>query len=155
MPGWISITLQIFQGLLTPVIGAVAVYIAWQQWQTNKQKSVLDRYDRRVYRYVVGFLTLVLRDFKVEAKDIVQFRSQTAEADFLFGPEILDYLDEVVKQALSLRLATLEYRDYTQIRPPGYDQKKVVAAMHEREVWFSEQHHIAKRKFKKYLDVSR
>jgi hypothetical protein len=28
--------IQLFQGLLTPVIAGIAVYIAWQQWQTNK-----------------------------------------------------------------------------------------------------------------------
>jgi hypothetical protein len=28
----------LFNALLTPLIAVVAVYIAWQQWQTNKQK---------------------------------------------------------------------------------------------------------------------
>lgn len=27
--------IQLFQGLLTPVIAGIAVYIAWQQWQAN------------------------------------------------------------------------------------------------------------------------
>ena len=43
--------IKIFSGLLTPVIAIVAVYIAWQQWQTNRQKLILDRYDRRLRIY--------------------------------------------------------------------------------------------------------
>ena len=41
--------------MLTPIIAVVATYIAWQQWNTNKQKLILDRYDRRlkVYEEVV------------------------------------------------------------------------------------------------------
>jgi hypothetical protein len=38
--------LRISQGLLTPVIGAIATYIAWQQWRTNQNKLKLDRYER-------------------------------------------------------------------------------------------------------------
>lgn len=153
MPLW----LQILQGLMTPVIAGIAVYIAWQQWKANERKLVLDRYDRRlrVYQRVVEFLGLVLRDFKPEPHEVIKFRGDTAEADFLFGPDISAYLDEVVKQALSSWQVHTEYRDYTQTPPPGYDHKKVVDEMHERSVWFTQQHEIAKAKFKKYLDISK
>lgn len=153
----VSFALQILQSLLTPVIAGIAVYIAWQQWQANKLKLALDRYDRRlrVYQHVVGFLSLVLRDFKPEVHDVIKFRVETSEADFLFGPDIPAYIEEVAKQALSSRIVHMEYRDYTQVPPPGYDHKKIVDEMHERSVWFAEQHEIAKEKFRKYLDISK
>lgn len=89
--------IQLFQGLLTPTIASPALYIAHQQWQTNKLKCGLDRYDRRlrVYQHLLGFIGWVLRDFKVEPSDVVKSRVDTSEAEFLFGPEIPAYLDRL------------------------------------------------------------
>ena len=141
---------QILQALLTPVIGIAVVYIAWQQWQANTRKLKLEMYDRRrrIYDEVVAFLGLVLRDFKPDIPDVLAFRRATAEADFLFDSEITNYIDEVVKQALSIRVAHLK------LTPPGNDHAKVVEAMSEREEWFAGQHDIARLKFRPYLDVS-
>ena len=93
----VALALQILQALLTPVIAGIAVYIAWQQWKTNERKFVLDRYDRRlrVYPNVIAVLLLVQRDLKPQIMDLQKFRSDTAEADFLFEPEIAAYLDEI------------------------------------------------------------
>src|SRR5262245_46820286 len=86
----IQLSLQILQGLLTPVIGATAVYIAWQQWKTNQRKYVLDRYERRlrVYQCVVETLRLINKDFRPDLQELFKFNYDTAEATFLFGPEI-------------------------------------------------------------------
>jgi hypothetical protein len=153
----IALALQILQALLTPVIAGIAVYIAWQQWQGNKLKLVLDRYDRRlrVYENVVALLLLVQRDFNPQIVDLQKFRRDTAEADFLFEAEISVYLDEIFKRGVELWSARNEYRDFTQQPPPGYDHNKVVNTMHEQEVWFTNQFGAAKQTFKKYLDVSR
>jgi len=153
----VALALQILQALLTPIIGGIAVYIAWQQWQGNKLKLVLDRYDRRlrVYQGVVACLLLVQRDFKPEIGELQKFRRDTAEADFLFEPEISAYLDEIFKRGHSLWSANIEYRDFTQSSPPGYDPNKVVATLSEQQAWFTDQFDVAKQKVKKYLYVSR
>ncbi len=152
----IALVLQILQALLTPVIAIVTVYIAWQQWQGNKLKLVLERYDKRlrVYENVVAVLLLVQRDFKPELGELQKFRRDTAEADFLFEPEISAYCDELFKRGVELWSAHFEYRDFTQQFPPGYDHNEVVKRMHEQEVWFTNQFGVAKQKFKKYLNVS-
>jgi hypothetical protein len=149
--------LQIFQGLLTPVIGVIALYIAWQQWKTNERKFVLDRYERRlkIYQHVVEMLRLVCSKFNPEIRDLLKFSSDTAEGVFLFGPEIPEYIDEIYKHALDLHTARAEYRDFRQPVPEGYDHQKVVAAMTAEEKWFVGQFATATEKFKKYLDISR
>jgi len=153
MPSWLAV----LQGLLTPVIAGTAAYIAWQQWKTNQRKLHLDMYERRLrsYQAVVGFLTLVLRDFKPEISEVIGFRAATAEADFLFGPEIRSYIHEVANHALHLRKAHFEYRDATQPIPPDYDHSAVVAEMAQNEAWFALQHDVAKEKFMGYLSVNR
>jgi hypothetical protein len=153
----VALALQTLQGLLTPVIGLTTLYIAWQQWQGNKLKLVLDRYDRRmrVYQNVVSMVSVSTGGSKPEVAALVNFRAATAEADFLFGSEIPKYLDELFNRGMLLRKAHGEYRDITQPHKPGYDHEKVVREMDEQQVWFDKQHEVAKQKFKKYLDISR
>ena len=113
-------------------------------------------YDRRwgLYREVIDFLYLVLRDFNPEISDVTAFQRATAEADFLFGTEITDYIDKVVKQAMKSRTAHLQYKDSTQVPPPDYDPVRVAAGMHELSEWLISQPDNARRIFKPYLDVS-
>lgn len=97
------------------------------------------------------------RKSDAEYNDLETFRAATAEADFLFGPEIPAYLDEIVERGRSLRSATGAYersRDLATI-PRGYDPQKVVDEMMSHRKWFSEQPAQAKEKFKKYLYIRR
>jgi hypothetical protein len=153
----VTFVLQVLQGLLTPLIAVITVYIAWQQWKTNERKLRFDQYDRRlrVYEQVIAFLRLVTRNFRPQIEDLIKFSAATAEADFLFGPEIPTYINEIFSHALTLHGARADYRDFTQALPPGYDHEKIVTELHEQEVWFSQQYEIAKQKFKKYLDIRR
>lgn len=84
-------------------------------------------------------------------------KSPPRKADFLFGPEIPTYIDDIVKRGWALRSAHNQYRDMFQPIPAGYDHEKVVSEMHEQETWFTNQigTGAAKDKFRKYLDVSR
>ena len=149
--------LQLLQGLLTPLIAAIAVYIAWQQWKTNERKTVLDRYDRRlrVYQRVIEFVSLVLIDFKPQPREIARFRAEVAEADFLFGPEIPAYIQELSTQALQSWRALTDYEKLTNSPLQGHDHQPLADEMHNRETWLTQQHAAALQKFKKYLDVSR
>ena len=75
--------------LLTPVIAAIAVYIAYQQWRTNRRRLELDPYDRRlrIYQATIEYISAAL-SFHPTTEAIFGFRRSTAEADFLFGPDI-------------------------------------------------------------------
>ncbi len=147
---------EISKALLTPVIAIVATYIAWQQWKTNQQKLLLDLYDRRlkVYEEVRQILSLILRDAKASYDDLMKFRMAVSEADFLFGPEISTYIDEIYQRGVKLQRWSGEYRDYSQAIPDGYDHKKVCDEMHAELIWLTAQFEPAKQKFKKYLDIS-
>lgn len=143
--------------MLTPVIAVVATYIAWQQWKTNKQKLILDRYDRRlkVYEEVVQILSIIIQTSRAKFEDLIKFRRAVSEADFLFEPEIMQYIDEIYKRGIQLEYWNKQYRDSTQPIPEGYDHQKVCDSMHAEFTWFSVQFEPAKQKFKKYLDISK
>ena len=95
-----------------------------------------------------------MRDGKSSTDDLLSFRTSVSEADFLFGSEIVDYIDEIYKRGLNLWRCNQEYRDYTQTKPEGYDHKKVVDEIYKELTWISEQFEPAKEKFRKYLDLS-
>ena len=148
--------IELSKGLLTPLIAVVATYIAWQQWQTNRQKLNLERYDRRlhVYEEVRKILSIILRDAGASTDDLLKFITSVSEADFLFGTDITEYIDQIYKRGLNLWKWNKQYRDSTQETPEGYDHNKVVDGMHNELTWLSEQFGPAKEKFKKYLDIS-
>lgn len=149
--------IELSKGLLTPLIAAIATYIAWQQWQTNRQKLNLDRYDRRlrVYEEVRKILSIILASTQPTTEDLLKFRTSVSEADFLFGPEIPAYIDEIYRRGLSLWRWNQEYRDSTQVPPPGYDHNKVVDEIHKELKWLTEQFEPAKQRFSKYLNISK
>ena len=148
---------EILKGLLTPLIAVVTAYIAWQQWQTNRQKLIFDIYERRlhVYEEVRKILSIILRDGTASHHDLLRFRTSVSEADFLFGREITEYIDEIYKRGLELQCWHSQYRDYRHEKPEGYDHKRIVEGMHSELGWFSRQFEPAKSKFKKYLYVNR
>jgi len=149
--------IEISKSLLTPLIAIVATYIAWQQWKTNRQKLNLERYDRRLrtYEEVRKILSIIFRDANATTEDLLKFRTSVSEADFLFGPEIPEYIDEIYKRGLSLWRWNQEYRDGKQGMAEGYDHKKVVGEKHKELDWLVSQFEPAKEKFKKYLDISK
>ena len=145
------------KAMLTPMIAIVTAYIAWQQWKINKQKLSLDLYDRRlkVYEEVRQILSIILRDAKASYDDLLKFYRTSSEADFLFGPDIQAYIDEIYQHGVQLQRWNSEYRDYTQQIPDGYDHEKVCDGMHSELMWLTKQFEPAKEKFKVYLTIEK
>jgi hypothetical protein len=88
------------------------------------------------------------------AREVIQFRLDVLEADFLFGTDVREYIKEVGTRASDLYVANAEVRDPSGPVPKGYDHQKALDTMHERQYWFADQHEVAFKKFSVYLDVS-
>jgi uncharacterized ubiquitin-like protein YukD len=126
----------------TPIVAVAAVRIAWEQTKINRQKLVLDRYDRRlrIYEEVKRLLSIVTRDADIAMEDLLKFRVATTEADFLFGSDVTAYIDGLYKHAVDLAMWNSMYRDSTQQRPPDYDHKTVVEGKHRELKWITSQY---------------
>ena len=147
--------LQLTQTLLTFVVAAIAAWIAWGQWQTNRHKLAFEMYDRRlkVYEEAKAFLGAVGREGTPNLSDLIDFRRKTAEADFLFAADIPKYLDDLFRHGSQLRTWSDQYRDHTQPIPANYDHEAVANGMHRELSWLMEQFDPLKEKFQKYLHV--
>ena len=148
--------LRMLSYIATPIIAVAAVRIAWEQTKINRQKLILDRYDRRlrIYEEVKRLLSIITRDANIGIEDLLKFRVATSEADFLFGSDVTAYIDELYKHAADLRMWASMYRDYTQPQPSDYDHKKVVDAKDREFRWLTAQYEPSKELFRSYLDVS-
>ena len=93
---------------------------------------------------------------KPDFEDIGKFIKETAEADFLFEPEIANYLHEIRNHANDLRIFSEQYRDSNQLRPEGYNHAEIVDGMHRELSWLAQQFEPkAKEKFAKYLSIGK
>ena len=89
--------LQIVAGLVTPLIAIVAVYIAVQQHNAQRDKLRLDLYEKRltVFNATMNLLASVDSHAVADGGAIYRFITDTANARFLFGVEMEKYLDSV------------------------------------------------------------
>jgi hypothetical protein len=143
----------LFNALLTPLIAVVAVYIAWQQWQTNKHELELELYDRRlrIYEEVRKILSIILLEAEASTEDLLKFRTAVSEADFLCGHEVVAYVDEIYRRGLHLRKWNTQYRDAS----PGCDHAKVVEEIDKELTWLTDQFEPTKQLFMKYLKLTK
>ena len=143
-----------FQGLLTPVIAVVAVYIARQQWKTNAHKLKLDLYDRRfkvfeAAREILGLMyTSGVRDAQ-----LLNFLTKTADTEFLFGSEVKEYLEEIYRHVQTLISANSQMS--ANWEAPAEVRSRIAEAETTEVRWATgEVNRIADR-FKKYLNLSK
>jgi hypothetical protein len=143
-----------FQGLLTPVIAVVAVYIARQQWKTNAHKLKLDLYDRRfkvfeAAREILGLMyTSGVRDAQ-----LLNVLTKTADTEFLFGREVKEYLEEIYRHVQTLISANSQMS--ANWETPVEVRSRIAEAETTEVRWATgEVNRIADR-FKKYLNLSK
>jgi len=141
--------------LLAALTAILALWIAYQQFQTNRAKLRLDLYERRfrVFDGVSEFLATIYRDADVKIEDLRKFSVSTGEAAFLFGPDISSYLDELRKKAVSLR--ALNAKLHESGLPIGSERSQPAAENARVLEWLIAQFNESREWFAKYLDFRR
>ena len=111
----------------TLAIAIVASWIAWRQWQTNRDKVKLDLFDRRweCYREFETFIRHVLQNMDLELEALSAFDRGTARVHFLFGTDVECYRKDLRGHAVALRNWNGIYKHGTQ-HPDGVGFQKAV-----------------------------
>lgn len=145
---------DIFSSFLTPAIAIITTYIAYQQYQSNRLKLRLERYDRRlrVYQEMKKVLSIILRDADISPQQLLEFRTATAEADFLFGKNIPEYIDEIYKKGLELWRTGIQLKEGE--IPKGTERRSIVEENSKLLTWLIDQLPMLTTKFKPYLNLN-
>ena len=147
--GMVEEIIKVFGGLLTPLIALIAIYIAYQQHKTNRDKLRLDLFEKRyaIYKGIQKFLTLILRAGKTNYEELMQFNGETQDATFLFRDEIPAYIGDIYSKANDLIATTETYKPL----PVGEDKSRLVKEATELTRWLTKQLPELKDVFAPYL----
>ncbi len=140
---------------LTSLIAVIAVWIAYQQFQTAREKLKLDLYEKRfcVFETVLGFVSLLALHQKPEAEDVIRLDRAKLTSLFLFGPEVPEYIQSVRDKAQTL--TQLDGRRNEIVQLGGGDLlTETKRSQDELLSWFDKQREECRRLFGKYLAIN-
>lgn len=151
--------INILAAALSPLIAAVAVYIAYQQWRINKMKSDIDLYDRRIgiYRSTKKFLSEVMRDGETSWARVHEFYAEVSEADFLLPEDIIQTLYNI--RTVGLDLAYFQKKLYPgehgRPLPPGDERSRVAEQKRDCLKYLADQIVVVRDLFQYHLSMAR
>lgn len=134
----------------TPLVAAMAIYIAWRQWQTAQEKLRLELFDKRVkvHEALTGALQEIFKRSPSQGSDNIEYQAEAFGAPWLFGSEVKNYLSEFQVNAAEFLLTSKLLR--------GDTITKGRAEMYERREalwrWFTHQPAHIEMLFMPYLD---
>jgi hypothetical protein len=148
--------IKILQGLLSPIIAIIAVYIAIQQYYINKRKLNLDLYDKRFAIYVIlkKFLMTLMEHGGASHNEMVDFDLETKCAKFIFEEDINLKIKEIInktEESNKIKERIEPYHSGSKLKDD--DNYKVLWSMYsELNQWFSNERQNLEDSFLKYLN---
>jgi tryptophan synthase alpha subunit len=143
-------TLSYLPAALPIVIAFLGVYIAWQQWRTNRNQLRLALHKERfeVYEATTEFIALVV-DNGVTQEGMKNFVLNTRKAHFLFNDTVEEYLTRLRKEALAVRVEQIK------IDHPTSEEDRVKSAQDQgaRLQWLVSELNKLPKDFDRYLRV--
>src|SRR6516165_3620061 len=100
--------LQVLSALLTPLIVAIAVYVARQQWRTAHTKFRQDYYERRlpIYRAAMTLVATAMTKGTVSSEDLRGFTTRRQRRDFSTTMKSPSFLKKCSNKRWICRFAT-------------------------------------------------
>jgi len=101
---FLSMTIDILTALLTPTVAILGVYIAIQQYKLAKEKHRIEIYDRRmkIYSATLELIRSTNRNSDISEDAFYKFEEGIAEAEFLFGKEVVTLLEDISEVAFNV-----------------------------------------------------
>jgi hypothetical protein len=156
--------------IATPIVAVAALMIARrqatiamqqadtarQQAHVNQRKYAADLYDRRlrIYEELRRVMGVAIRQGDVPLEDFLRFQVGISDADFLFGEDVISYLETFRQRCVDLGRWNDEFRTPVISRPPDFDLQKIINEKYAALRWIADQHEPAKSIFKRYLHLA-
>lgn len=141
---------------LTLVVAAIGTsfggYVAWQQWQTNRNKLKFDLYEKRLATYskVHEFIVYVHTGEAVEYSEVWEFEFQAMEIKWLLDDKAYAMVKELIEK--SKILADLQAKAGSLNMPENEKEEEYLEA-YELRRWFGHQDKVVEDIFTPYLNL--
>jgi len=160
-------TVQIINSILTPLIAIIAVYIAYQQYLTNRKSSAiqntnnkrklkLDLFEKRykIFEETQHILIEIIQKGGIETSSLQIFSAKTRNAYFLFDKEVVDFIENIIKFNIDLYSYS---REEDQLLMQNIDIKTSKAHEEKWKLihWFIDQSQHVENLFLPYLDFKK
>jgi hypothetical protein len=134
---------RVIAGALPLLIAGVVAYIAWAQYQVNRRLYRLALFEKRmaIYTAVTARCAAVVSSMSSDLPDNIKFLRETRDHEFLFGPEVGVFINEIWKHGNKLHM-------FQAIRPQQPVQEAEIVE------WFNLQLSEARKFFAKYMDFT-
>lgn len=108
-----EMTLGVADILVTFFVGLAAAAIAWMQFRLGHHTLKAELFEKRyiVFNGARKFLSAIMRDGNCSHDAVVEYIISTADAEFLFDEEMVDYLANLKDRGLQLASATRDFQD--------------------------------------------
>jgi hypothetical protein len=145
-----ALVASISQVILAGTIGVVTIYIAWQQWRTNRNQFRLHLFDRRiaVYDAVLDLSMRLAAKGTISKEELHQYATVIKVVSFIFDDKLQAYCDELFKKGGQLSMA---YEVMQAPSAPSYQQ--MVELHRDLVLWFIEQIKELKPRFERFLRI--
>ncbi len=170
---------NVLNGLLTPLIAIIAVYIAFQQYHSNKKQGELklkldsnnselerkrlsleeyrvklDLYNKRfrIFEETKKVLHKIAQEGHINLIELRDFRFSTNESKFLFDDEICQLLEELKTKAIELNQAGEKLKDLSQYPVDSQQRAEKIGECSGLNSWFNTEYDHLEIKFDKYLN---
>jgi hypothetical protein len=109
----------------TITVAVVVAVVQYAQWRTANQKVVVDLYDRRlkVFHQLESAVGIVMQDGEANGESFRNFAIAQADARFLFGDDVKEYLQTLRESFAWLTSFTNTVIDQSENRAELIDTK--------------------------------
>jgi hypothetical protein len=123
---------------LTLLVAIGVALIGYFQWRTANQRVVMDLFDRRfqVFDKLEGVVLLIVQHGKALDEDFRAAAQAKAEARFLFGKDVQEYVQRIIEDIAFMNTYTSEVIDSSSNREQLLNKR--TAVMTRLSKFFSE-----------------
>lgn len=150
--------IDISSAILTPIIAVIAAYIAYQQYQINKQRLRHETYENKmkIFKSVQKFLSEITANGHANFNRCHVFYSEASEAVFLFDPPVMEFIENLYGQAIELAQRNEELYPFDGSSGIQGNQRGVIASRKaELFKWFTKQLLESETLFVKHIGIKK
>ena len=152
VPLWLDVIVKLNPAFITLIVGSFGSWIAFSQYQTNKDKLRLDLFEKRLeaYEKLQEYFRYLVREANVIDEAFILLVEARYKSIFLFDQDIADHLEDVLDKSKKIRMIHIDLNGEDRL-PIGQKRSQLAQRLGEPLNWNYEQMKESPKRYSKYL----